>query len=97
MQRRCSWPQHNHRHDGHRRADSDGIQAYLIAAPNADVGSTVLPVIRDSANDFARAYNTHGDGQFSYASAEGDVEDVVCHLSSTFAARVSATAAPDLR
>jgi pentachlorophenol monooxygenase len=86
-------------------AGHDGVQVYLIAAPNAGVGSTVLPVIHDSAGDFARAYDTHGpavyvvrpDGHVSYTSAEIDVEDVVSHLSSTFAARVSTTAAPDLR
>lgn len=79
------------------------IDVYLIAAPEADVAATVLPLIRDSAGDFARAhsadvsasYVVRPDGYLSFASRIG-VDDLMAHLASTFGVSVSATTAPDL-
>ena len=34
------------------------MNVYLIAAPGADVATTVLPLIRDAASEFAGAYPT---------------------------------------
>jgi 2-polyprenyl-6-methoxyphenol hydroxylase-like FAD-dependent oxidoreductase len=69
------------------------MDVYLIAAPGADVAGTVLPVVRDSRGDFARAYAPTGssvfivrpDGYLGFASAEIDDEAVVAHLHATFA------------
>ena len=80
------------------------IDVYLIAAPNADVDGTVLPLIRDSDNDFARMYSATSssvyvvrpDGYLAFASSSIDPADLLAHLSSTFAASVSATVAPVL-
>ena len=81
------------------------IQVYLIASPAADVGATVLPLIRDSADDFARMYSAdtaavyvvRPDGYLSYTSPSVDADDLVTHLASTFGARVSTTTGPVLR
>lgn len=67
------------------------------------MAATVLPLIRDSARDFARAYPAdvsasyvvRPDGDLSFASRIG-VDDLMAHLASTFGASVSATTAPDL-
>lgn len=69
---------------------------YLIAAPDADVDATVLPVIRDAAGDFARAYGAgtpavfvvRPDGYVGCASSdigEDGVEETLQHLRSVFA------------
>ena len=70
----------------------------LIAAPGADVDTTVLPLIRDDAGDFARKYGAEAavyvvrpDGYLSFMSSRIDSDDLVAHLSSTFGASVSAT------
>ena len=81
------------------------IDVHLIAAPRADAAGTVLPLIRDSAGDFARAYaadesasfGIRPDGYLAFASPRIGADDLVTHLSSTFGASVSTTAAPDLR
>jgi 2-polyprenyl-6-methoxyphenol hydroxylase-like FAD-dependent oxidoreductase len=65
---------------------------YLIAAPGADVGTTVLPLIRDAQWDFAEAYSTGGrtafvvrpDGYLAYAGGHADVDGLVAHLRRTF-------------
>jgi 2-polyprenyl-6-methoxyphenol hydroxylase-like FAD-dependent oxidoreductase len=80
------------------------VDVYLIAAPNADVDTTVLPLIRDSARDLARMYAADGsavyvvrpDGYLCFTSAQIDADALVTHLSSTFDASVSATTAPGL-
>jgi 2-polyprenyl-6-methoxyphenol hydroxylase-like FAD-dependent oxidoreductase len=72
----------------HRRMD-----VYLIAAPGADVADTVLPLIRDSGCEFARAYSAAGpsayvvrpDGYLGYAATTLDVDDLAAHLRTTFA------------
>jgi 2-polyprenyl-6-methoxyphenol hydroxylase-like FAD-dependent oxidoreductase len=81
------------------------IEVYLVAAVSADVGASVLPVIRDSAGDFARMYGADGsavyvvrpDGYLSFASPEIDTDGLTAHLGSTFGTSVSTTGAPDLR
>ena len=74
------------------RAAHGRIDVYLIAAPNADVDITALPVIRDRDGDFARMYSAVGpsvyvvrpDGYLGFASAVIDTDNLVTHLSSTF-------------
>jgi hypothetical protein len=69
------------------------MDVYLIAAPSAEVDSTVLPLVRDSGNDFARMYSATGpsvyivrpDGYLGFASSPINADEVVAHLSSTFA------------
>jgi pentachlorophenol monooxygenase len=81
------------------------IEVYLVAAPDADVDSTVLPLIRDSAKNFGQTYNAaeasvyvvRPDGYLSFASSPVDTDGLVAHLASTFGAGVSAMVAPDLR
>lgn len=81
------------------------IEVYLVAAPEAAVDATVLPLIRDSADDFARMYSAAGaavyvvrpDGYLSYTSSSLDADDLVTHLASTFGARVSTTTGSVLR
>ena len=67
------------------------MDVYLIAAPNADVATTALPLIRDSGGDFARMYSATGpsayvirpDGYVGFA-ADIDVDALVDHLRATF-------------
>jgi hypothetical protein len=49
------------------------LEAYVIAAPDADVASTVLPLIRDTDGDFARTYPADGEAAFliAYAGSAG--------------------------
>lgn len=81
------------------------IDVVLIAAPSADVGGTVLPLIRDGAEDFACMYSAdqssvylvRPDGYLGFTSTGMDAGAVVAHLSSNFGARVSTTPAAVLR
>lgn len=81
------------------------IDVYLIATRDAAVSTTVLPLIRDSAKDFAGMYAAPGsasydvrpDGHVSFASSRIASDELVAHLSSTSGAGVSTTAMPDLR
>ncbi|MFH5230628.1 FAD-dependent monooxygenase [Antrihabitans spumae] len=69
------------------------LDTYLIAAPSADVGETILPLIRDVDGDFANAYSAVGtatfivrpDGYLGYAQRDTAVDSVVKYLKSTFA------------
>ncbi len=69
------------------------MDVYLIAAPDADVGSSVLPVVRDAAGEFARMYAAASpsvyvvrpDGYLGFAAACVDVDGLVNHLRTTFA------------
>jgi FAD binding domain len=69
------------------------MDVYLIAAPGADVTATELPLIRDTAGDFARAYAPAGpsayvvrpDGYLGLAGSAVDPEQLVAHLDATFA------------
>lgn len=71
---------------------SGDLNVYLVAAPGADVATTVLPVIRDAESEFAGAYATGGrtafvvrpDGYVGYARGHADVEGLVAHLRTTF-------------
>jgi pentachlorophenol monooxygenase len=64
---------------------------YVIAHADAKVDSTVLPLVRDSAGDFARAYTGGGaeafvvrpDGYLGYAGA-ADADALTAHLKRTF-------------
>jgi pentachlorophenol monooxygenase len=68
------------------------LDVYLIAAPDAPVSPTILPVIRDSAGNFARMYGAGArsvfvvrpDGYLGFAQADATVDDVVRYLKSTF-------------
>ncbi|MFS0896175.1 FAD-dependent monooxygenase [Mycolicibacterium litorale] len=40
------------------------LDVYLVAAPSADVDTTVLPLLRDTDGDFARSYSTAGTSVF---------------------------------
>jgi 2-polyprenyl-6-methoxyphenol hydroxylase-like FAD-dependent oxidoreductase len=67
---------------------------HLIGAPDANVGATVLPLIRDTAGDFARthapagasAYVVRPDGYLGLAASRVDPAEPVTHLRATFAA-----------
>jgi 2-polyprenyl-6-methoxyphenol hydroxylase-like FAD-dependent oxidoreductase len=71
------------------------MDVYLIAAPGADITASVLPLIRDAAGEFARAYAPAGpsayvvrpDGYLSLAGAGVDADRLVAHLGATFAQR----------
>jgi len=68
------------------------MAVYLVAAPAADVASTVLPLVRDVASAFARAYSTAGesafvvrpDGYLGFAGSHVDIDGLVAHLRATF-------------
>jgi hypothetical protein len=69
------------------------MDVYLIAAPDADVTATSLPLIRDTGGEFARAYRPSGpsayvvrpDGYLSFAAQSVDPDQLVAHLGATFA------------
>jgi 2-polyprenyl-6-methoxyphenol hydroxylase-like FAD-dependent oxidoreductase len=71
------------------------MEVYLIAAPGADVGATVLPVVVDTRGEFAAAYGpacasayvVRPDGYLSLAAPGVDPAELVTHLRATFAAR----------
>ncbi|MFI5508151.1 FAD-dependent monooxygenase [Mycobacterium sp. NPDC051804] len=70
----------------------DHLHVYLVAAPGADVGSTVLPLIRDAESNFAAAYPTAGhaafvvrpDGYLGFAGEHSDVDGLTAYLRKTF-------------
>lgn len=76
-----------------RTAAHGQLTAYLVAAPGADIRATLLPVIRDDASGFARAYAADGDTAFlvrpdGYLGFVGDSagsDGLVAHLRTTFA------------
>ena len=69
------------------------MDVYLVAAPDADVAGTVLPLIRDADGDFARNYDASAtsvfvirpDGYLGIA-ARGvvDTDELVRHLKAMF-------------
>ena len=69
------------------------MDVYLVAAPNADVASTVLPLVRDSGGEFARMYSAPGwsvyvvrpDGYLGFTAVGVDVAGLVTYLRTTFA------------
>ena len=74
-------------------AAADGeVNVYLIAAPGADVATTVLPLVRDAACEFAGAYATdertafvvRPDGYLGFAGNDADVDGLTDHLHATF-------------
>ena len=68
------------------------IDVYLVAAPGADVATTVLPLIRDAASEFAGAYPTdertafavRPDGYLGFAGNDADLDGLTDHLHATF-------------
>lgn len=69
------------------------VDVYVVAHPDAEVDSTVLPLIRDSDGDFARSYAAEGisafvvrpDGYLGFVSrGHVDPDDLVAHLKLTF-------------
>ena len=83
-----------------RQAAHGALDVYLIAAPGAGVDSTVLPVVRDAAGEFARNYAAASsvsvvrpDGYLSYTAAGNRNETLVQHLGLTFACTVHDVAA----
>jgi 2-polyprenyl-6-methoxyphenol hydroxylase-like FAD-dependent oxidoreductase len=86
-------------------ATQERVETYLIASPGADVAAGLLPVIRDSAGEFAGRYGVdeaavfvvRPDGYLSFAATGADPDAVAAHLAATFGASVSTPAPPDLR
>jgi len=70
----------------------DGLTVYLVAAPDADVATTVLPLLRDAGSGFAAAYPVDGrtafvirpDGYLGFVGVHTDVDGLVAHLRTTF-------------
>jgi pentachlorophenol monooxygenase len=72
------------------------MEVCLIAAPDADVAASNLPLIRDGEGDFARAYDAgpasvfvvRPDGYLGYASSvvgDDGVRNTLHHLGTVFA------------
>ncbi|OBB55709.1 pentachlorophenol monooxygenase [Mycobacterium sp. 852013-51886_SCH5428379] len=78
--------------DAARDAAHGQADVYLVAAPAADVDSTVLPVLRDADGHFARSYSVAGtstfvvrpDGYLGYSAHGLDTADLRRHLKLTF-------------
>jgi pentachlorophenol monooxygenase len=68
------------------------MDVYLIAAPSAGVAATVLPVVRDSHGEFAKAYSAsepsvfivRPDGYLGFAAPGVHVDDLVTHQRAIF-------------
>ncbi|MGW2659430.1 FAD-dependent monooxygenase [Nocardia tengchongensis] len=68
------------------------LNVYLIATPQAAADATTLPVIRDSAGEFARAYRAdrrsvfvvRPDGYLGFARRAAATEDLIGYLEATF-------------
>ncbi len=68
------------------------LETYLIASPNAAVGETILPLIRDRDAEFANAYGVFGtaafvvrpDGYLGFRQSPISVEGLERYLKSTF-------------
>jgi 2-polyprenyl-6-methoxyphenol hydroxylase-like FAD-dependent oxidoreductase len=69
------------------------MEAYLLAAPGAETGRTLVPVLRDADGRFAAAYHaTEGqvfvlrpDGYLGYRGAAADLDALTGYLKATFA------------
>ena len=74
------------------RVAGGGVNVYLVAAPDADVATTVLPLLRDAGSGFAAAYPVDGrtafvirpDGYLGFVGVHTDVDGLVAHLRTTF-------------
>ncbi|WP_099039166.1 FAD-dependent monooxygenase [Mycobacterium neglectum] len=71
------------------------LNVYLVAAPGADVASTVLPLVRDAESHFATAYSAYSsvghssfvvrpDGYLGFTGAPADIDGLAAHLRATF-------------
>lgn len=76
-----------------RDATDGGLDAYLVTAPDAELATAVVPVIRDRDGDFTRRYRpapgsvfiVRPDGYLGYAAVPASSEDLTRHLAATFA------------
>ncbi len=76
-----------------RSAAHGQMTAYLVAAAAAQVAPTVLPLLRDAGEEFARAYDAgrdavflvRPDGYLGFVGADGDIDGLLTHLQATFA------------
>ena len=74
------------------RAAHGRLTSYVVAAPNADVGDTVLPVLRDADHAFAAAYGASAaatylvrpDGHLSHVADHLDRGGLTAQLALTF-------------
>ncbi len=68
------------------------VDTYLVASPSAEVGETVLPLVRDRDGEFARAYGADGsaafvvrpDGYLGFRQSPVAVDGLTEYLKSTF-------------
>ncbi|QZS54230.1 FAD-dependent monooxygenase [Rhodococcus opacus] len=68
------------------------VDTYLVASPSADVGETVLPLVRDRDGEFAHAYGAEGsaafvvrpDGYLGFRQSPVAVDGLTEYLKSTF-------------
>ncbi|MEE3853527.1 FAD-dependent monooxygenase [Gordonia sp. LSe1-13] len=75
-----------------RQAGRDRVGVYMVASPEAQVGSTALPLIRDSAGLFAAGYVpasssifiVRPDGYLGYRGPTADAASALDHLALTF-------------
>lgn len=75
------------------QAAREDLQVFVIAAPDAPLGPTVLPLLRDAAGEFAKAYVPEGpsifvvrpDGYLGYRGPLADGDGVAAYLATTFA------------
>jgi 2-polyprenyl-6-methoxyphenol hydroxylase-like FAD-dependent oxidoreductase len=74
------------------RASHGLMDVYLIAAPDANITATDMSLIRDSAGEFAKAYEASGpssyvvrpDGYLGLSGADVDPAALTAHLGATF-------------
>ena len=74
------------------KASGGRMDVYLIAASDANIAATELPLIRDTAGEFAKAYEAFGpssyvirpDGYLSLSSGSVDPAELMAHLGATF-------------
>ncbi|WP_213573405.1 FAD-dependent monooxygenase [Rhodococcus sp. USK13] len=68
------------------------LDTYLIATSGAEVGETILPLVRDEAGEFAAAYGAEGcaayvvrpDGYLGFRMSPVSIEGLAEYLKSTF-------------
>ncbi|MEP6650364.1 MAG: FAD-dependent monooxygenase [Lapillicoccus sp.] len=69
------------------------MEAYLVAAPGADTGRTLVPVLRDADGQFLAAYHAaygqvfvlRPDGYLGYRGDAADLDALTSYLKATFA------------
>ncbi len=79
--------------DAARAAAHGRLEVYLPAAPDAEVDGAALPVIRDAAGEFVRAYDAvhravylvRPDGYLGYSAVDPRPGELAEHAEATFA------------